>query len=81
MVETLKEFHPVLLLHYITVYMDRNNLTHRNFTTERVLCWRFLLEEYIPIINDMNDLGSCAADDLSNIPLINSDITESNIKT
>ena len=30
--------------HCITVYADHNNLTFENFTTERVLRWRIILE-------------------------------------
>ena len=44
--EKLKEFRTVLLVHRITVYTNHNNLTFENFTTERVLRWRIMLEEY-----------------------------------
>ena len=43
--ETLKEFHTIILGHRITVYTDNKNLIFENFTTERVLRWRLMLEE------------------------------------
>ena len=40
-----KELVPKILLgHSITVYTDHKNLTFENFTTERVLHWRLMLE-------------------------------------
>ena len=46
-VETLKEFRNILLGHHITVYTDHKNLTYKFFNTERVMCWRLILEEPI----------------------------------
>ena len=49
-VQTLKEFLTIILGHRITVYTDHKNLTLENLTTEIVLCWRLMLEEYTPEI-------------------------------
>ena len=42
--ENLKQFCTIILGHRITVYTDHKNLTFENFTTERVLGWRLILE-------------------------------------
>ena len=39
-VEALKKFRNILLVHQITVYTDHKNLTYKYFNTERVLRWR-----------------------------------------
>jgi RNase H-like domain found in reverse transcriptase len=49
-VETLKEFHNILLGQNIRVYTDHQYLTYKNFNTERVIRWRLILEEYGPEI-------------------------------
>ena len=47
-VKTFKEFHTILLGSMIRVHTDHKNLTHRltDFTTQCVLRWRLLLEEF-----------------------------------
>ena len=47
-VETLKEFHNILLGHQITVYTDNKNLTNNFFNKERVMRWCLILEEFDP---------------------------------
>ena len=42
LVETFKAFRNILLGHKIVAYTDHFNLTYKNFTAERVFCWRFL---------------------------------------
>ncbi len=51
-VETLKEFKGMLWGQDIKVYTDHKNLTRDalGFTSDRVYCWRLLLEEYAPKI-------------------------------
>jgi hypothetical protein len=51
-VETLKEFKRMLWGHDIKVYTDHKNLTRDalGLTSDRVYCWRLLLEEYAPEI-------------------------------
>ena len=75
----IKEFRTVILVHRITVYTNHKNLTFENFTTERVLRWRLMLEEYGSEIKYINVPDNDASDALSRLPLINSDVTESNV--
>ena len=49
-VETLKEFHTILLGQHIKVYTDHKNRTYTNFNTERVPRWCLLLDEFVPEI-------------------------------
>ena len=42
--ENLKEFRKIILGHRKTLYTDHKNLTFENFTTERALHWRLMLE-------------------------------------
>jgi RNase H-like domain found in reverse transcriptase len=44
--KTLKEFHNILLGHKIRIFTDLQNLTYKNFTTECVMQWRLLIEEF-----------------------------------
>ena len=43
-VETLKELRNILLGQQMMVYTDHQNLTYKNFNTERVMRWRLILE-------------------------------------
>ena len=69
-VETFKEFHTVLLGASIQVHMDHKNLTHRltEFTTQRVLHWHLLLEEFNPTFLYKSGSSNVLAHALSRIP-------------
>ena len=66
-VETLRTFRSMLLGAKITVHTDHKNLTHKlsTFTTQRVMRWRLLLEEYGPEFAYKKGSENCIADVLS----------------
>jgi RNase H-like domain found in reverse transcriptase len=64
-VETLKEYRNLLLGHKIEVFMDHKNLTYKEFNTERVMCWRLLLEEFGPKLTYIKGVNNVVADFLS----------------
>jgi len=66
-VETLKEFRNILLGQRITVYTDHKNLTYKNFTTDRVMRWRLILEEYSPNLIYLAGEKNIVADGLSRL--------------
>ena len=70
-VETLKEFRMILLGHKIVVWTDHKNLIHNNLTSERVLRWRLLMEEYSPDIRYIKGPENIVADALSRLPTTN----------
>ena len=69
-IETFKEFHTILLGSRIRVHMDHKNLTHwlTDFTTQRVLCWRLLLEEFNLTFLYKAGRDNVLADALSQVP-------------
>ena len=69
-VETFKEFRTVLLGATIRVHTDHKNLTHRltDFTMQRVLRWRLLLEEFNPMFLYKSGPCNVLADALSRVP-------------
>jgi RNase H-like domain found in reverse transcriptase/Reverse transcriptase (RNA-dependent DNA polymerase)/Integrase zinc binding domain len=67
-VETLKEFRNILLGQQIRVYTDHQNLTYKNFNTERVLRWRLILEEFGPDLLYVPGKKNIVADALSRLP-------------
>ena len=69
-VKTFKEFCTILLGSPIRVHTNHKNLTHRltKFTTQRVLCWRLLLEEFTPTFLYKAGPDNILADALSRIP-------------
>ena len=62
---------------HIFLYKDHKNLTFENFTTGIALRWRLMLEEYGPEIKYIKGSDNDAEDPLSRLPLLNSDVTES----
>ena len=71
-VETLKEFRSMLFGAEIHVYTDHKNITHEltKFTTQRVLRWRLLLEEYGCIYHYKKGPQNTIADALSRVPTL-----------
>ena len=69
-VETLKEFRTMLLGARINVYTDHCNLTHKltQFSTQRVMRWRLLLEEYGCKYYYKKGSANIIADALSRVP-------------
>ena len=74
--ETLKEFRSILLGQQITVYTDHQNLTYKNFNTERVMQWRLILEEFNPTLLYIKGENNIIADALSRL-----DMQPSTLKT
>jgi hypothetical protein len=63
-VETLKEFKGILWGQDIKVFTDHKNLTRDalGLTSDRVYCWRLLLEEYAPKIIYIKGIHNTIAD-------------------
>jgi hypothetical protein len=64
-VETLKEFRNILLGQQIVVHTDHQNLTHKNFNTERVMRWRLIIEEFGPTMEYIKGPKKIVADTIS----------------
>ena len=69
-VETFREFRSILLGSQVCVYTDNQNLTHKltSFTSQRVLQWRLLLEEFQPTFHYKQGITNFIADALSRVP-------------
>jgi hypothetical protein len=67
-VETLHEYKCICLGYLITIYTDHKNLTFSNFTTDRVTCWRLIVEEYGPKIVYLPGKCNIIANALSRLP-------------
>ena len=76
-VETLRTFRSMLLGTKITVYTDHKNLTHKlsTFTTQRVMRWRLLLEEFGPEFAYKKGSENVIADALSRVPTADENMT------
>jgi hypothetical protein len=77
-VETLKEFQTILLVHQLIVHTDHENLTYKHFNSDRVMrCWRLYIEEYSPDLCSFNDgTKNVAADALSRLGILNNPMNE-----
>jgi hypothetical protein len=66
-VETLKEYQGMLWGQVIKVYTDHKNLTHDalGLTSDRVYCWRLLLEGFAPEIVYIKGIHNSVADAIS----------------
>ena len=71
-VETLREFRSMLLGSTINVYTNHRNLTHQLslFTTQRVLRWCILIEEFNPAFYYLPGPHNVVADALSRLPTL-----------
>ena len=69
-VETLKEFKTILLGYKIEVHTDHKNLVHETFlmSSDRVMRWRLIIEEYGPEIFYIPGPKNIVADALSRLP-------------
>ena len=76
-VETLRTFRSMLLGAKITIHTDHKNLTHKlsSFTTQRVMRWRLLLEEFGPTFQYKKGADNCIADALSRVPTLDENVT------
>ena len=70
-VETLKEYKNILFGHEITIYTDHKNLVHETvlMSSERVMRWRLLLEEYGPTFIHIKGEKNIVADSLVDLTL------------
>ena len=75
-VETLKEFRNILLGQQLIVHTDHENLTYKNFNTDRVMRWRLFLEEYSPDLRYVKGERNIVADALSRLELLHEPLEE-----
>ncbi|KAG7349114.1 hypothetical protein IV203_011711 [Nitzschia inconspicua] len=70
-VETFREYRNILLGAQIRVHTDHKNLTHQmtKFTTQRVLRWRLLLDEFGATFHYKTGSTNFIADALSRVPI------------
>ena len=68
-VETLKEYHNILLGHEIVVHTNHKNLVYKHFNTKRVMRWRLLLEEFGPKLLYIKGEQNIVANALSRLDL------------
>ena len=66
-VETLKEFRNILLGQQIEIHTDHQNLTYKQFNSERVMRWRLYIEEYSPDLKYIPGEKNVVADALSRL--------------
>eukprot|EP00957_Ditylum_brightwellii_P034687 2629328-Ditylum_brightwellii.AAC.1 len=64
-VETLKELRNILLGQRITVHTDHENLTYKNFNTERVVHWRMVIKDFGPELTYIKGNDNVVADAMS----------------
>ena len=67
-VELLKEFRNILYGHQIRVYTDHKNITQPNITSQRIMRWRAIMEEYGIELIYLKGTHNVAADALSRLP-------------
>ena len=68
-VEGLKVFEGVIRCTDLTVHTDHLNLLYDKNSTQRMICWRNLVEEYNPKWQYVKGLENCAVDALSRLEM------------
>jgi hypothetical protein len=68
-VETLREFSNILLGYKHIVHTDHNKLTYAKSTSDRVMHWRLLIEEFGPEFRHIKGKHNLIADALSRLEL------------
>jgi hypothetical protein len=68
-VETLLEFRNILLGYKIIVHTDHNKIAYAKSTSDRVLHWRLLIEEFGPEFRHIKGKHNLIADELSRLDL------------
>ena len=71
-VETLKEFRTILLGQQLIVHTDHQNLTYKNFNSDRVMRWRLYIEEYSPDLQYIKGKNNVVADAVSRLEMTTS---------
>ena len=64
-VETLKEFKNILLGQELIIHTDHKNLLYEKSSSDRVVRWRLLIEEYAPVFRHIAGEKNVVADALS----------------
>jgi transposase InsO family protein len=64
-VETLKEFRNILLGQQIIIHTDHRNILYKKLSSDRIIRWRLLLEEYGPEYVHVSGKDNVVADALS----------------
>lgn len=67
--EVLKEFRNIFLGHQIRVHTAHESLTHKKFNSDRVMRWRFYIEEYSPDLQYIKGEHNVVADTLSRLDM------------
>ena len=75
-VETFKEFRNILLGQQLIVHTDHENLTYKNFNSDRVMRWRLFIEEYSPDLRYVKGEHNIVADALSRLDFLQPPLDE-----
>jgi hypothetical protein len=68
-VKTLREFHNIILGYKIIVHTDHKKLTYAKSTSDRVMRWRLLIEEFGPEFKYIQGKHNLIADALSRLEM------------